>query len=174
MSVHDNKEPHEIAVCRDFLRFYNAQFNSHYEFVRHGRAEDKEPDCICSDGLNIEIVNNYYEQNHAKILNQFARGEISGKKYNKLITINNPDLKAFSFLEQELKEKEKKEYKYDGKLFLLVDVATTHATLLREYEKYLQGKKYSSSVFNEIWLRTFINGSKRNAFLKIFPPDGAK
>lgn len=168
MSVHDIKEPHEIAVCRDFLRFYNAKFNSQYDFVRHGRAEDKEPDCICSDGLNIEIVNIYHGKDHAEFVNQFERGETKEVS----LKIEEPDKKAFLFLRDNLEKKEKKKYNHDGKLFLLID-ATTQGTFSKDYEQYLRGKKYSSSVFNEIWLRTSVNG-RQNAFLKIFPSTGLK
>ncbi|MHA1499630.1 MAG: hypothetical protein ACTSRT_19035, partial [Promethearchaeota archaeon] len=63
----DSKK-HEKIACQNFLELYNKQLDKNIKFIKFGNPDlDKgEPDCICSDGLNIEVATAYYDNIDAK------------------------------------------------------------------------------------------------------------
>lgn len=169
------KNTHEIFVCQDFLRYYNDCLHTDYSIIRHGeQGRINEPDCICSNGLYIEVVGVYYDNAHAKSEWELARENITLPEFNAGQPVQvNPDQKVFNFMEIELAKKEKKlaegKYKYSGKIVLLIDAVKTAITCSADYEEYFSGKKPLKSGFDEIWLRAFVNCGTQNKFLKIFP-----
>ena len=67
------KELHEEAVCRRFLDAYNQANGTAYTL--RGLQQPPAPDCLCSGGLNLEIVTAYYDEGAAKDLWDLARGK---------------------------------------------------------------------------------------------------
>jgi len=169
------KSKHELFVCEDFLKFYNMNSKAKYSVVRHGRQGNiNEPDCVCSDGLNIEIVGIYYNEDDAKLDWQLARKKITIQQSNESRQMYiNPDQQAFSFLEKELSKKERKmaegKYQYVGKMFLLIDARDTAITEFKDYDEYFKQREQVKSKFDEVWLRAFVNCCRESKFLKIFP-----
>jgi len=64
----EDKKQVEKSSCQDFLVLYNKQLNKNIKFVKFGNPDlgKGEPDCICSDGLNIEVATAYYDNLDAK------------------------------------------------------------------------------------------------------------
>lgn len=168
------KTRHEMYVCRDFLDFYNQKTGSSYVLLRHGeQGHVNEPDCVCSGGLNIEIVGVYYGDTDARLEWQLAKKEITVQQSNeRQPTYTNPDQLVFSFLETEWAKKEKKlaerKYNYSGKIFLLIEARNTALTEFDDYVEYFRRRPSTTSLFDEVWLRTFVNGSSQSRFLQIF------
>ena len=54
----DDSKQVEKSSCQEFLELYNKQFSKNIKFIKVGNPDlgKGEPDCICSDGLNIEIA----------------------------------------------------------------------------------------------------------------------
>lgn len=169
------KTRHEMFVCKDFLSFYNQKTGAAHALLRHGeQGRINEPDCICSDGLNIEVVGIYYGKLDARLEWQLAKKEITVQEANdKQPTYVNPDQLVFSFLETEWKKKEEKmaekKYAYSGKIFLLIDASKTALTEFNDYVEYFRDRTPAVSLFDEVWLRAFVNGGSQNKFLRIYP-----
>lgn len=168
------KSRHELYVCKDFLEFYNMKNNTQYSILRHGeQGHINEPDCVCSDGLNIEIVGVYYGNPDAKLEWRLARKEITVQQSNESQpTYINPDQLVFTFLEEEWGKKERKladgKYCCTGKIFLLIDARNTALTQFDDYVEYFKKRTPATSHFDEVWLRAFVSGRSQNNFLRIF------
>ena len=71
------KEDHEKAVCESFLDVYNYQNKTSIKFINLGDPNKKEPDCICSDKLSIEIVSAYDNEHNASKIWAEAQSKIN-------------------------------------------------------------------------------------------------
>lgn len=84
------KETHEVMACQRFLSIYNETENSYIEIVRVGEPNKKEPDCICSDDLAIELVGIYYNKYQAEKIWSTARNKTVSRQPNlQLLTLEN-------------------------------------------------------------------------------------
>lgn len=164
------KELHEESVTKGFLEHYNLINNTNIKFLKHGvQGNVNEPDSICSEDINIEIVTVYYSNEHAQYEWEMARSNLVPSE--SFGVINNPDELAFNFLEEQLRIKEDKlknnSYNYSGKLFLIVDCSITRITNNKDYREYFKNSDHIKSLFDGIWLRTFINYSPEYDYIKI-------
>ena len=80
----------EKASCQKFLEFYNKQLGKNIKFIKFGNPNlgKGEPDCICSDGLNIEITTAFYDNLDAKVswgTVDLLKNRISKEDYEKKI-----------------------------------------------------------------------------------------
>src|SRR5665648_1191841 len=56
----------EKESCKVFLKEYNKKNKVDYRFTSLGDPIKKEPSCICTDDLSIEIAPVYYNKDEAK------------------------------------------------------------------------------------------------------------
>ena len=157
----DTKQ-HEKISCQKFLEFYNKQLGKNIEFIKFGNPDlgKGEPDCICSDGLNIEIATAYYDNLDAKnswgfidLLKNRIRKDSYEKKYpDNTLCMKNPDQGLYDSINKIVIEKNKKEYHYDGKLFLLI-YSRPAVSDERDIEDYIkQYRNFRNIIFDEVWL----------------------
>ena len=157
----DSKK-HEKITCQNFLELYNKQLDKNIKFIKFGNPDlDKgEPDCICSDGLNIEVATAYYDNIDAKdawgfidLLKKRINKDDYEKKYpNNTLCMKNPDQGLFNSINKIVVDKNKKEYEYDGKLFLLI-YSRPAITDERDIEDYIKQYRYFKNIiFDEAWL----------------------
>jgi len=166
----NDKKQHEEASCRDFLEIYNKQFNKKIKFVSLGNPNKKEPDCICSEGLNIEIVTVYYDEIDAKQswgIIDVIKKRIDKKEYDKKyrdnnLCMENPDEGLFNFINNEIRKKiQQKSYDYKGKLFLLI-TSRPSITNKQEMRKYIKVyRNFKNNKFDEIWLIVNYDGEHK-------------
>lgn len=77
-NVNNLKECHERATCERFLTLYNIYENTNINFVRLGNSNNKEPDCICSNNISIELTNVYDNEYQAeKLWSEVREKELS-------------------------------------------------------------------------------------------------
>jgi len=164
----DDSKQVEKSSCQKFLEFYNKQLGKNIKFVRFGNPDlgKGEPDCICSDGLNIEVATAFYDNLHAKSSWGFIellkkRISIDGyeKKYSDNTRyIKNPSYGLYNSINKRIIEKNKKEYNYDGKLFLLI-FSRPDIIGERAIEAYIkQYRDFENIFFDEIWLLIYSEG----------------
>lgn len=157
----DSKQ-HEKSACQHFLELYNKQLGKIFKFKKFGNPDigKGEPDCICSDGLNIEVSTAYYDNLDAKAnwgFIDFLRKRISKDSYEKKFQDNtlgmkNPDQGLYDSINKIVIEKNKKEYDYDGKLFLLI-YSRPAITDEKDIEVYIkQYRNFENIIFDEVWL----------------------
>ena len=157
----DTKQ-HEKISCQNFLEFYNKQLDKNIEFVKFGNPDlgKGEPDCICSDGLNIEIATAYYDNLDAKnswgfidLLKNRIRKDSYEKKYpDNTLCMKNPDQGLYDSINKIVIEKNKKKYDYIGKLFLLI-YSRPAISDERDIEDYIkQYRNFRNIIFDEVWL----------------------
>ena len=164
----DYKKQHEEASCKKFLEIYNKKFNKEIKFVSHGDPDKREPDCICSEGLNIEIVTAYYDEIHAKqsrriidvVNNRISKEEYDEKYQDNTLCMVNFDEGLFNFINKEIRKKIQKNYNYKGKLFLLV-TSRPAITNKQEMERYIEAyRDFENNKFDEIWLMVNYDGER--------------
>jgi len=157
----DSKK-HEKIACQNFLELYNKQLDKNIKFIKFGNPDlDKgEPDCICSDGLNIEVATAYYDNIDAKdawgfidLLKKRINKDDYEKKYpDNTLCMKNPDQGLYNSINKIVIDKNKKEYEYDGKLFLLI-YSRPAITDERDIEDYIKQYRYFKNIiFDEVWL----------------------
>ena len=56
----------EKIICERFLTLYNIYGNTNINFVRLGNPNNKEPDCVCTDDISIELVGVYDNEYQAE------------------------------------------------------------------------------------------------------------
>lgn len=166
----NDKKQHEEASCREFLEIYNKKFNKKIKFVSLGNPNKKEPDCICSEGLNIEIVTVYYDEIDAKqswgiidvIKKRIDKKEYDKKYRDNTLCMENPDEGLFTFINNEIRKKiQQKNYDYKGKLFLLI-TSRPAITNQQEMRKYIKAyRNFKNDKFDEIWLIVNYNGEHK-------------
>jgi len=149
------KIKHETASVIRFLDIYNELNKTNIGFVRPGDPHKKEPDCICSENVAIELVGAYDNQYQASKLWNEARG----KKQNKPLELL---LSTFDNLEETIANKLEKlnlnKYSgFEGRLLLLCNL---HSPLLTDAEvatfdaNYVTFKRdnHFERYFDEIWI----------------------
>ena len=164
----DDAKQVEKASCQKFLEFYNKQLGKNIKFIKFGNPNlgKGEPDCICSDGLNIEITTAFYDNLDAKVswgTVDLLKNRISKDDYEKKYSDNTRYMKSPSYglynsINKIVIEKNKKEYNYDGKLFLLI-FSRPAITGERAIEAYIkQYRNFENIFFDEIWLLIYFEG----------------
>ncbi len=150
----DIKQIHEKESCNRFLAIYNYEREKKFIFLRQGNPKNKEPDCICSNNVAIEIVGIYDNKYQAEKKWALARGQINNKRPDfLLLTLDN--------LQNEIGKKlEKLENgNYNGFTGKIILVCNLHSPLQnQEVEEYIKSYTpfYSDGHFNkyfdEIWV----------------------
>jgi len=164
----DDAKQVEKASCQKFLEFYNKQLSKNIKFIKFGNPNlgKGEPDCICSDGLNIEITTAFYDNLDAKVswgTIDLLKNRISKDDYEKKYSDNtrymkSPNYGLYNSINKIVIEKNKKEYNYDGKLFLLI-FSRPAITGERAIEAYIkQYRNFENIFFDEIWLLIYFEG----------------
>lgn len=157
----DSKQ-HEKSACKHFLELYNKQLGKIFKFKKFGNPDlDKgEPDCICSDGLNIEVATAYYDNIDAKeawglvdLLKKRINKDDYEKKYpDNTLGMKSPDQGLYDSINKIVIGKNEKEYNYNGKLFLLI-YSRPGITDETEIEMYIQQyRNFKNIIFDEVWL----------------------
>ncbi len=165
----DDAKQVEKASCQKFLEFYNKQLGKNIKFIKFGNPNlDKgEPDCICSDGLNIEITTAFYDNLDAKVSwgtidllkNRISKNDYEKKYSDNTLYMESPNHGLYNSINKIVIEKNKKEYNYDGKLFLLI-FSRPAITGERAIEAYIkQYRNFENIFFDEIWLLIYFEGN---------------
>ena len=150
----------EKESCKVFLKEYNKKNKVDYRFTSLGNPIKKEPSCICTDDLSIEIAPVYYNKDEAKAawgLVKLMKKRAKNKNNNR----KNKDKKDYlaeatqmfcDSLNERINNKSEKKYNPAGKLFLIIEdgVGLTEKEAVEYYIN--QGKKFTSAIFDEIWL----------------------
>ena len=164
----DDAKQVEKASCQKFLEFYNKQLGKNIKFIKFGNPNlgKGEPDCICSDGLNIEITTAFYDNLDAKVSwgtvdllkNRISKDDYEKKYSNNTRYMKSPNHGLYNSINKIVIEKNKKEYNYDGKLFLLI-FSRPAITGERAIEAYIkQYRNFENIFFDEIWLLIYFEG----------------
>ena len=157
----DSKQ-HEKIACQHFLELYNKRLGNNFIFKKFGNPDlgKGEPDCICSDGLNIEVATAYYDNLDAKdawgfidlLKNRISKDSYEKKYPDNTLCMKNPDQGLYNSINKIVVEKNKKEYEYNGKLFLLI-YSRPAITDERDIEDYIkQYRCFRNIIFDEVWL----------------------
>ncbi len=152
----------EKSTCLEFLELYNKRIGKNIKFERFGNPNlgKGEPDCICSDGLNIEVTTVFYDNKEAKYtwgLIDFLKKRISKDRYEKkypdnTLYMKNPNQGLYDSINKIIVEKNKKEYHYDGKLFLLI-YSRPAISDEKDIEYYIREyRNFKNIIFDEVWL----------------------
>lgn len=160
--INNIKQDHERAIGDSFLFLYNRFQRSNLEFLKLGDPLQKEPDCIYSDNVAIELVDVYDNDYQAEKMWSIARGKnVSQKPKFQLLTLENL-----------VPEIGKKLYKleagnYDGFSGKIILVCNLSSPLIdsneiekytRTYKSFRNGGRFDR-YFYEIWLRWQPNGN---------------
>lgn len=155
------KQTHERAVGNSFLSLYNRSQKTNLKFLKLGDPLQKEPDCIYSDNVAIELVGVYDNDYQAEKMWSTARGKNVLQKPNlQLLTLEN----LVSKIGKKLYKLEAGNYDgFSGKIILVCNLASPIIDS-NEIEKYTQ--TYSSfrndghfdRYFYEVWLLWQPNG----------------
>jgi len=157
----DSKQ-HEKSSCQKFLEFYNKQLGKNIKFINYGDPDlgKGEPDCICSDGLNIEVATAYYDNLDAKdtwgfidlLKKRISKNSFEKKYPDNTLCMKNPDQGLYDSINKIIIEKNKKEYNYNGKLFLLI-YSRPAITDEKDIEVYIKKyRNFRNIIFDEVWL----------------------
>jgi len=152
----------EKSSCQKFLEFYNKQLGKNIKFIKFGDPDlgKGEPDCICSNGINIEVATAYYDNIDAKdawatidLLKKRINKDDYKKKYpDNTLSMENPDQGLYDSINKIIIGKNKKEYNYNGKLFLLI-YSRPGITNESEIEMYIKKyRNFKNIIFDEVWL----------------------
>lgn len=150
----------EKETCKTFLKEYNKKNKNDYRFVRSGDPVKGEPSCICTENLNIELAPVYYNKDEAKAAWGLVK-LMKKRAKNKNNDRKNKDKKDYlaeatqmfcDSLNERINNKSEKKYNPAGKLFLIIEdgVGLTEKEAVEYYIN--QGKKFTSAIFDEIWL----------------------
>ena len=150
----------EKETCKIFLKEYNKKNKVDYRFTSLGNPIKKEPSCICTDDLSIEIAPVYYNKDEAKAAWGLVK-LMKKRAKNKNNDRKNKDKKDYlaeatqmfcDSLNERIKNKTEKKYNNAGKLFLIIEdgVGLTEKEAVEYYIN--QGKKFTNAIFDEIWL----------------------
>ena len=110
----DTKQ-HEKISCQKFLEFYNKQLNKNIQFIKFGDPDlgKGEPDCICSNGINIEVATVYYDDIDAKdawatidlLKKRINKGDYKKKYPDNTLGMENPDQGLYNSINKIVIEK---------------------------------------------------------------------
>ena len=147
-------------ICKTFLKEYNKKNKKDYHFVRAGNTIKSEPSCICTENLNIEITQVYYNKEEAKAvwsLVQLMKRRQKEKNYNnknnaKKDYLTNANQLFCDSLNERIDSKSNKVYNFNGKIILLVEEGM--GLTAKEAVEYFfaQGNNCERNTFNEIWM----------------------
>jgi protein tyrosine/serine phosphatase len=151
------KVRHEESSAHLFLENLNKARETAVIFSRRGDPVEREPDVLCSGGLDIELVGIYDNAYQAKKIWSFSHikaDRIYGPQEYKLLSFGN--------LENEIAKKLTKlnEGLYSGSLGKLILVCNLHSPLLQncEVERYVnsyvpfRSDGFFERYFDEIWV----------------------
>ena len=152
----------EESACLEFLELYNTQIGKNTKFKRFGNPNlgKGEPDCICNNGLNIEVTTVFYDNEDAKYtwgFIDFLKKRISKYRYEikypkDTLCMKNPDQGLYDSINKIIVEKNKKKYNYDGKLFLLI-YSRPAISDEKDIEDYIREyRNFKNIIFDEVWL----------------------
>lgn len=156
------KETHEVMACQRFLSIYNDTENSYIEIVRVGEPNKKEPDCICSDDLAIELVGIYDNKYQAEKIWSTARNKTVSRQPNlQLLTLEN----LGNDIGKKLQKLNLGNYNgFSGKIILLCNLLCPLIDS-GEVEQYInnyvpfRNDGYFDRYFNEAWISWQPNGN---------------
>lgn len=160
LKIKYEKDNKEAEVCMEFLFAYNEENNTSLNFIRHGNQVEKEPDCICSNNIAIELVGVHDNEYLTEKLESFIKDKPIRK---------NPDylLRSLENLPcQIVKKLNKLNNGYyngtNGKIILLchfesrlIDDNDINNYYHDSFRDDVQFKKY----FDEIWIQWKPNGA---------------
>lgn len=163
----DDAKQVEKASCQKFLEFYNKQLGKNIKFIKFGNPNlgKGEPDCICSDGLNIEVAIAYYDNIDAEnswhtidlLKNRINKNDYKKKYKNNTLCMENPDSGLYDSINNIVTNKNKKEYTYVVKLFLLIP-SRPAITDEKDMEAYLKRyRNFENKIFDEVWFLLYDN-----------------
>lgn len=148
------EKQHEKNVCDRFFSLYNKK----YEFLRFGKEDSREPDCLYKNKVKGEIIgcehtSIYYGESDAHQEWSVARGERKPKKIESRWGggIWSPDKLFCDRLKSKLDEKINKSYKGCKKIILVL-----------EERRIIIGEKGAKGCIKTIKL------SKKQPFYEIF------
>lgn len=151
----DIKQTHETESCQRFLAIYNQKRGESLNFLRQGNPNNKEPDCICSNNVAIELVGTYDNEYQAEKIWDSARGKTNKRRPNYLLL-------TFDNLQNEIEQKLQKleNGSYNGFIGKIILVCNLHSPLLQDKEIEGYVKSYTSfrsdgyfkKYFNEVWV----------------------
>lgn len=144
------KFDYEIATCNTFLTIYDKTIS----IIGHGNPHSNEPDFICTNNIEIEIVGIYDNEKQAK--------ELWNKEKIKKSPKDDFELYSFENLYKQIQEKLLKLNNglydgFQGKKILLCDMLSPKLTTkdINKYKKlYITFKsEYKfTKYFDEIWV----------------------
>jgi hypothetical protein len=146
---HGVRNLHEEATCRRFLDAYNASHGTTITFA--SLQAQGRPDCLCSTGLEIELVSAYYDPAAAKERWDLARGKTKPPTAPR--GIENPDQTIFDEIDRAVRTKAGKHYTSSTKPWLVIRI---DAPLL-EWEdlasSYLsKARGLPQGDFDQVWV----------------------
>lgn len=156
----------EKEICKAFLKEYNKKNKNDYRFVRSGDPIKGEPSSICTENLNIELTPVYYNKEEAKatwglvkLMKKRAKNKNNNRKdKDKKDCLVEATQMFCDSLNERINNKNEKKYNHTGKLFLIIEegIGLTEKEAVEHYIN--QGKKFTNTIFDEIWLMLQLAG----------------
>ena len=156
----------EKEICKAFLKEYNKKNKNDYRFVRSGDPIKGEPSSICTENLNIELTPVYYNKEEAKatwglvkLMKKRAKNKNNNRKdKDKKDCLVEATQMFCDSLNERINNKNEKKYNHTGKLFLIIEegIGLTEKEAVEYYIN--QGKKFTNTIFDEIWLMLQLAG----------------
>ena len=156
----------EKEICKAFLKEYNKKNKNDYRFVRSGDPIKGEPSSICTENLNIELTPVYYNKEEAKatwglvkLMKKRAKNKNNNRKdKDKKDCLVEATQMFCDSLNERINNKNEKKYNHTGKLFLIIEegIGLTEKEAVKHYIN--QGKKFTNTIFDEIWLMLQLAG----------------
>lgn len=156
----------EKEICKAFLKEYNKKNKNDYRFVRSGDPIKGEPSSICTENLNIELTPVYYNKEEAKatwglvkLMKKRAKNKNNNRKNkDKKDCLVEATQMFCDSLNERINNKNEKKYNHTGKLFLIIEegIGLTEKEAVEHYIN--QGKKFTNTIFDEIWLMLQLAG----------------
>jgi len=164
----------EKEIYKTFLKEYNKKNKSDYHLVRLGDPIKGEPSCICTDNLNLELTQVYYNKEEAKaawglvkLMKKREKDKYYDRKHkDKKDYLQEANQMFCDSLNERINSKSNKKYNYKGKLFLVVEegIGLTEKETVEYYIN--QEKKVTNNIFDEIWLMLQLAGHYKIYSLK--------
>jgi hypothetical protein len=149
------KELHEEAGCVRFLKAYNAAHGTSIQFRK--LQVPRRPDCLCSGGLEIEMVGVYYNRDAARQRFELARGKTTDVNSSLMV---EPDEMIFSQIDAAIGSKSGKSYWVNWRLWLVIHIDAPILEWQELEDGYLNSPRAAKmGSFDQIWvLMSDING----------------
>lgn len=160
------KERLEVGVVQNFLLDYNWEKGTAFQVSASGNPP--QPDVICKDRwtaeqIGVEVTIAYYDEQHAKTVWQAARGKAtSGYPLSRSDRVEN--LRVLKAVNELIKGKSKKTYRFAGRLLLLA-VTYPSRLYLTQMKRHLSVLQVPTThPFHEIYIY-----STRSEPYQLFP-----